>query len=534
MWRTAAAGACAFFFAGCINVGRTPNFEQPIAAEPLREIAAPAGDATPAPLAALLPTISPEVIAARTDIKGAGDKSMKIESVEVTGKDPIKHRVADYSSEQTASMICLADKIGFRQERARKAHDATLRAHDLRAKAARGEASWKEADKAELQRQSAVIDSIGLSLFGFSIGARDVNDLPDPLYRGVVIEDADLFTFKENGKAVMAVSGMVRNASDKAVELPPVTLEALDRWRLQLAGQTSLLDTDALAPGESRPFELRFKNPPETTAEVYVHFAPPFIYRNPRDCDFFDPATFDAAASSASAAATAAAETAASGDYTASELNLLTQWFRREAEKAWRCREAGKRCLWAPRALGWRDMFAISEASDEAWIATRAAVEARRPSPGVSPGAAATSAAEAAHKDSLERIRIMGERALARAGGSAPGVVVELVASTVGKDDNGSFVEIVGTARNTSDAPRTLEALMLAAVDRLDLPLASVAIDFPRTLAPGESVEFSQHVPIRIAGAIDAGLGGGANPATLLHVPGKDIPWQVRLGAMGR
>ena len=29
------------------------------------------------------------------------------------------------------------------------------------------------------------------------------------------------------------------------------------------------------------------------TAEVYVHFAPPFMYRSPRDCDFFDPATFD-------------------------------------------------------------------------------------------------------------------------------------------------------------------------------------------------------------------------------------------------
>ncbi|HVY90739.1 MAG TPA: hypothetical protein VG942_17870, partial [Hyphomonadaceae bacterium] len=146
--------------------------------------------------------------------------------------------------------------------------------------------------------------------------------------------------------------------------------------------------------------------------------------------------------------------------------------------------------------------------------------------------------ADAARKTAIERFQQMGARALARAGGSAPDVKVDVTSSNYGRDQSGLYVEIGGTVSNTSDKERKVDALMVAFVDRLELPLSSVAVPADMILAPGESRAFSQR--------LEAGVTRGRNraaPATFAErrsfvaparLPPRDIPWQVRVGAMSR
>jgi hypothetical protein len=530
---------------GCISIRRPEPFEQPIAGTALKTIAAVAS-----PIAADAPATPIEARAvaapapARTEVKGAGDGSMKVDRVVITGKT-IPHRAPNYSPEQTASFVCLASRQnGFNADRARKAHEATVYAKEMREKLKAGTATGKQADDAELKRQDAVrAYAMPVPLLGMLVdGSQKKSDLPEPTYQGVVIEYPDLFTFKENGKPVMAVSGTIRNTGTARVELPPLTLEALDEWEFVVAGQSSLLPFEAIEPGEARQFEMRFLNPPEYTAEIYVHFAPPFAYRNRRDCDFFDPSTFnadvkaDALVQQGQTVAPPPAPDDATRPYSAAELNYLTQYYRRESATAWRCREAEKkRCLWTTHALRWRDMFAMSEAIDEAWIALRAADETRQRLAKGAATQAEVTAAEAARDKAQAAVREMGDKALARAGGSAPDVKVELTGSTVGRDERGTFVGFSGVARNTGTQPRTVDALMVAFVDRLELPLSSVAVDYPVTLQPGESATFTQRIPTRMNGglnSIDIELGDGA--AIVARAPPKEIGWSVRVGAMGK
>ncbi len=377
-----------------------------------------------------------------------------------------------------------------------------------------------------------------LNLFGDS--GEKKSGLPAPRYGDVVIEDTDLYTFEENGAPVMAVSGVVRNAGKETVELPPVTLRALDAWAFALAGQTSLLPFETLGPGEAKPFEVRFLNPPAYTAEVYVHFAPPFNFRAPRDCDFFDPATFDpdkplGDISQPEDSLTAPKLTiggirsfiadsgphagATTTDYTAAELNVLTQFYRRESAEVWRChsreeRGAERRCASADQKLGWRDMFMMADALDEAWGALRAADQAKA---AVSAGGAPETVdkAEAARTAAMVRVREMGDAALARAGGSADGVTVENSTSAIGYDGKTVYVDVAGRLHNMGTSPAQITALMIAAVDRFGLPLLSLAIPFEQTLAPGANANFSQHVPIS-------------------RPPPRQLDWSVRIGAMER
>ncbi|MEP7211073.1 MAG: FxLYD domain-containing protein [Alphaproteobacteria bacterium] len=549
----AAASLC-----GCASLTRAvliPKFKIDVAAQPLKDIPAPE---TASPIAApesastaeptlatatIAPAPEPAAPPVRTDIQGAGDHSMKIDRVVITGAKPLPHRAPNYSPEQVAAMVCTSARIGFGGKAAKRAHAVTLAARDARADLEAGRITQKQADDIEMKRQDAVHAFMTpiplLSLLGVSPAKK--NDLPPQRYQGVVIEDTDLYTFKENGKPVMAVSGVLRNTGKTRVELPPLTLRALDDWGFVLAGQSSLVPFEALEPGEAKAFELRFLNPPEYTGEVYVHFAPPFMYRAPRDCDFFDPATFDPdkplgdvtqpvdsltapklsiggirrfiADSGPHAGATTA-------DYTAAELNVLTQHYRGASAEAWRCHHPtdsggrAERCSNASQRLGWRDMFAMAEAIDEAQGALRAAEEAKA---ALTSGGSQTEAdaAERVSTAAIARFRAMGDAALARAGGSIPGVALELSGSTLGYDGKVLYVDVAGTMRNTGSAPAKVDALMIAAVDRFGLPLLSLTAPYDTTLAAGTDVAFSQHIPIN-------------------SPPPRLLDWSVRVGAMGR
>ena len=557
-WRGIGLGLAALSLSGCVSIGRAiliPKFKIEVAGQQLKDIpasspASPFASAAPAATEAAPPTLAAHGAAStlvsappRTDVRGFGDHSMKVDRVVITGDRPIAHRAPNYSPEQVAAMVCTSARFGFGAEAAKHAHEATLAARDSRSDLAAKRLTQKQADDIELKRQAAVrafmVPIPLLNLLGVSAEKKD--NLPPPRYLGAVIEETSLFTFKEYGKPVMAVSGVVRNTGKVRLELPPLTLRSLDDWGFVLAGQSSLLPFETLEPGEAKTFELRFLNPPDYTAEVYVHFAPPFIYRAPRDCDFFDPATFnpekplgdvsqpvdsltapklDIGSIRRFIADSGPHAGATSPDYTAAELNVLTQHYRRESAQVWRCghpADAGGRplrCSGVDQRLGWRDMFAMAEAIDEAWGALRAAEEARAnlASGGGQPEA---EAAEAARVASVARFRALGEAALARAGGSIPGVTVELSSSAIGYDGKALYVDVVGRMHNTGTAPAQIDALMIAAVDRFGLPLLSLATPDPVALAPGADLAFSQHIAINRA-------------------PPRQLDWSVRVGAMGR
>ena len=509
-----AAGAALVLAGGCLFAPAPQPFVRNVEVQPLGLVSTPSAlAAEPAPLPAE-PGNTPapdDAIPApeRTDVQGEGDGSMMVSDRVVVHGQQTPRRAPDYSPEQTASMICLAERSGLSVAGARRAHEATLAAAEARSRFEAGLATWREVEDAESRRQDAVRGFMMpvplLDLFISTIQKK--GDLPPPSQDGLVIENADLFIFTERGKRVMAVSGVVRNTTARLRETPPVTLAALDAWEFHLAGQTSLLPFETLAPGEARAFEILFHNPPETTVEVYVHFAPPFTYRSRRDCGSYG----------AAASATAKAAPDDDGRHTAAELNLLMQYYRRESAEAWLCRDWRARgCGWAQHALHWRDMFLMSEAVDAAWVALR---------DGNAPEAQA----------SLAEVRRQGESALARAGASAPEIAVALSSATHGRDRDGLYVEVAGQLTNTGDGPQRVDALMLAFVDRLELPLSSLVIPFPRTLEPGDSATFSERVTLTEAVDPDRPRDGRRRrPAddALARAPPPSIPWQVRVGAM--
>ncbi|MFT3722145.1 MAG: hypothetical protein QM773_01060 [Hyphomonadaceae bacterium] len=561
-------------------------YEMEIAAKPLATNTLTAGASVIGPLPAAKATggeaerqpssddlDAPQLASERTDLRGRGDGLMVDDRVVVTGYKEGAHRAPDYSREQVAAMVCARRSEGNagRLKSAQQAYAATVAAYDVRAAYLAGKRTGKEVDAAERKRQDAV-KSMNSSLFAGMFGERSKKaDLPKPERDGIVLENPDLYTFTENGRAVMAVYGEVRNTTLTRIELPPVTLVAIDGWDFILAAQTLLLPFDALEPGETRSFDIRFLNPPDTTYEVYVHFAPPFEYRLRRECDPADTAP-DKAAIAPRSAADAARVTSAL--HTASELNLLTDVYRKEAEAAWGLRACGNPgedpaddpnkprnafqivpggggerrsfgislnldkfnreglCAAWSRRPPWRESFALGEASDEAWGALLAKEEATRRLKSGQGAQSEVDEADSAFTRAYATFRTLGAKALARAGKGIPDVEVAVSASTFGYDQLskafdgadissvGFFVDIEGTVQNTAGTARTVGALVLALVDRLEQPLLTFRLEEGFELAPGESRKFQQRVyfsdPVRRRDSKDA------------------PPWEIRVGVVGR
>lgn len=524
---------------GCFSLPKPPPFERTVAAKQLELASAPEAVIAGPALVVIGQPAAAGPAPERTDVQGAGDGSMKVAAADkanrvVVNAKGIPHRAPNYSSEQAASMICAAQKAGFNGGGAKRMHEATLEAERAKKAWDDGRGTRKDWEKAELKRQDAVIAYMfPIPVLNMFVSPAEKKDgMPKPESGSLVIEHTDLFTFKENGKPQMAVTGYVRNRGAVALEVPPLTMRAIDQWDFAIAGQTSLAPFTRLGPGEEQRFELRFLNPPAYTEEVYVHFAPPFVYRNPRDCDFFDPAKFDEAASLKTvneererqrffADPIPVAASTAAGPYTAGELNELALHFRRESEAAFRCQNLAQgACTSGPGAqrMHWRDMFVLSEAVDQAWIAMGAAEGAVR-------GGVRDAVADEARDRAVARFRQLAQAALVRAGVSAQGIEVAAT-SVYGRDADGLYVQLSGTVRNASAESRQIDNLMVAFVDRLELPLSSIAIEAGFALAPGETREFTQR--------LEAGAAGRRRTYAPARIPPRDIPWEVRVGAMSK
>lgn len=280
---------------------------------------------------------------------------------------------ANFSPEQTASFLCVAEGLPLNfltSLPAQAAHEATLKAREVRMRAFRGEATAREMEQAELDRQRAV---------GRLAGQGRVTGPAGPTRSGLVIEGVQRRRVVENGRPVLLVTGKVRNTSANQVELPPLTVQALDVRSFILASQTSQLEEVFIGPGETQAFTFRFKNPPQYTAEVRPHFAPPFGVRNFRGCDFFDPLSFDPNQERVrrERAAVTPVPVPVVGDgapaYTAKELAAMVQRARQDAQSSFSQRPSA--C--APPAP-WRPLMVMADRMEEAWIATNAAEEVRR------------------------------------------------------------------------------------------------------------------------------------------------------------
>jgi len=595
--KTLSTGAALFSLFGCqsLTVLALKSFDQkpysmPIAAQQLAVISIPVEtgaaeppetDADPAVTTSAsagewlnVAEAEPEPAPQVTDMRGRGDGLMTNDRVVVTAqRTKLAHRVPDYSLEQVAAMVCARRNDGSpdRLKAAQRAYDLTLAASEVRKGYLAGTRSSKDFDNAERKRQDAVSAMTGGNLLFSMFGGRSKKgDLPKPASDGVVLENVDLYTFNESGRSVMAVSGSVRNTTDKRVEPAPITLAAIDEWEFILAGQTSLLPFEYLEAGEAKAFEVRFTNPPDTTYEVYAHFAPPFEYRLRRECDPADPASNKAAPAPLSAANVT---TVISPTHMAAELSLLTGIYRTEAESAWNLRACGipgedpandpnkprdafnfapggggeRRsfsvsinlgkfnreglCTAWSRRLPWRESFALGVATDEAWGAMLAAEEMKRLQ---ASGLATQLEVDNADNDfrrAYVTFRALGAKTLARAGASVEDVEVAITSSTFGYDQMskafdgvdisqvGFYVDIAGSVRNTAAVPRHIDALMLALVDRLEQPLLTFRLDDEFALGAGESRPFAHRVyfsdPVRRKDAKDS------------------PPWQVRVGAVG-
>jgi len=308
----------------------------------------------------------------------------------------------------------------------------------------------------------------------------------------------------------------------------------------------------SLAPGEAKPFEMRLLDPPEHTTDVYVHFAPPFRYRWRRDCDVFDARTStpdseltdlpapvsrslwgiidDQLDAYKLAITPVVAGGSTPADYSAAELNTLTRYFRREAAWAWECRESEKiECAGAARRLNWRDMFALAEAIDEAWVAV-SMHDAMQATHSTEIGSSELAAADRVCQTRIREVAALGVSALRRAGSSVPEIDVELTTSLLKLDDAGLYLQIASRMINTGADTRFVDTLLVALVDHFNLPLSSITVASATALAPGQAQDFSQRIPVTRSGsrpalsASDAGVIG--------RVPPEEIAWQIRVGAM--
>lgn len=519
---TALGAVC---LSSCFVLPKPEPFQLTVAARALDPTALDAE-----PIAALPQTPDAPADPDRTEIAGAGDGSMAVDRV-IIRASALQQRAPNYSSEQAAALICGSIKGGYNVEAARRMHAATVKAEQARLDFDAEKITAKQLDTIERARQDAVISYLlpVPVLNWMVVPVEKKQDLPAPKSGNLSLIDTDLFTFSENGRSVTAVSGTIRNTAADMADVPPLTLRAIDEWDFTIAGQTSLLPIERLGPDEAKRFEVRFLNPPANTAEVYVHFAPPFLYRTRRDCEFFDPARFDATANLTTSAVEPA--TRFTGEYAAGELNQMTLFFRRESEMAWRC-QALRKCDAAQAAdqIGWRDLFQLAEAADEAWVALSAA-EAARAREG-----SEMDSAKAAQQGALQRLRALGAQALSRAGTGVPDIAVSVLQASYGRDEAGLFVDIAGTIANTGAVERRVGALMVAFVDRLELPLSTVAISDGGVLAPGETRAFKRRLDAGAApGASGVRMGWGETRETApARIPPRDIPWEVRVGAVAR
>jgi predicted Zn finger-like uncharacterized protein len=89
---------------------------------------------------------------------------------------------------------------------------------------------------------------------------------------GLTLETVEGAAGLREGRAVLVITGRQRNIEAAARHAPALKVSLLDKNGRTVATQTLAPAPHAIAPGETRPFEAVFENPPFSAAEFQVDF----------------------------------------------------------------------------------------------------------------------------------------------------------------------------------------------------------------------------------------------------------------------
>lgn len=217
------------------------------------------------------------------------DEATILEELSVVAPAPVPRvgRGAPYFSiEQTASFVCETELTrSYSKRSARRAYRATVEAERARRRVRIGQATQRQVEATELERQAAVRAMLGRGLLrpGLKMDSRNI---PPAAWQGLVIDRVTHEMEVENGKFVQRISGRVRNTTDQPMTAPRLGAWAVDARGFILASQTFALTDPLLEAGESRSFSFAFDNPPMHTQTIRMAFGPA-ARRNYRTCESF-------------------------------------------------------------------------------------------------------------------------------------------------------------------------------------------------------------------------------------------------------
>jgi len=107
-------------------------------------------------------------------------------------------------------------------------------------------------------KSAAAFKLIGLPVNSLSLGIDGVG--AEPVLR--------------NGHATLLVKGVIRNIGDKPVTAPPIRIKLLNAQGRSVAEKIAHWSHPLIPPGESRVFNVPMVDPPSTSKDVEVAFAP--------------------------------------------------------------------------------------------------------------------------------------------------------------------------------------------------------------------------------------------------------------------
>ena len=90
---------------------------------------------------------------------------------------------------------------------------------------------------------------------------------------GLVIEDVRAEPSLQQGHAVLAVSGVIRNVVGRDVAAPPLRVTLLNAQGKRVAGQIDAITNARIPPGEMRRFATAIFDPPFSAHDLQVDFA---------------------------------------------------------------------------------------------------------------------------------------------------------------------------------------------------------------------------------------------------------------------
>jgi predicted Zn finger-like uncharacterized protein len=90
---------------------------------------------------------------------------------------------------------------------------------------------------------------------------------------GLTIEKVHAEPGLQDGRAALAVSGVIRNIRTKATEAPPLMIRMLDKDGHPVGGRTVRAGDALVPPGATRDFAVSLIDPPSAAKDVEVTFA---------------------------------------------------------------------------------------------------------------------------------------------------------------------------------------------------------------------------------------------------------------------